>query len=207
MATRSAARRLAQVLCPEIGTLSVDERDAVKALGLHLLQRFDQERFEPLDSDGRTFLTVSHMQRLLLHVGARRKGEKAAAEAIRWLCTSGILEDTGEVKLPRRKPQRMAAREKFGRRDVHVRNEGGRDAQPSLARSFWWRVFRVVPLSAVLRAYGAMRGAYAQVPDLPQRLASLSAFAERQGLISRSRGRRGARKGSVQWVFANSGPP
>jgi hypothetical protein len=48
-------------------------------------------------------------------VGARCRGEKAAAEAIHWLCASGILEDTGEVKKPRRDQSRMAAREKFGR--------------------------------------------------------------------------------------------
>ena len=164
-------------------------------------------------------------------VGARRQGEKAAREAINYLRTSGVLEDTGEVKKPRQRPNRVAARQKFGRTEKvfngvgdfelggeeggEVHNAvvdfgsglGGRDAQPSPSRSYWWRVFRVVPLSRVLRAYGAMQGAYAYISELPQRLASLSAWAERQGLISRRRGRRGARLGSVQYVFARSGPP
>jgi hypothetical protein len=154
------------------------------------------------------------MQGLLRDVGARRKGEKAAAEAIRWLCASGILENmydpmtrTGEVKKPRRDPNRMAARERFGRGRPES-HEGGRDAQPSTSRSYWWRVFRVVPLAKVLRVSGAMQhGAYAHFVEVPQALASLSAWAARQGLISRRRGSKGARPGSVQWAFMHTGPP
>ena len=207
-AARSSIRTLARALVPAIGKLSGDERDAVNALALHLLRRFEQDRFAPLDADGRTFLTVRHMQRLLRGVGARCMGEKAAREAINYLCANGILEDTGEVKKPRQRPNRIAAREKFEHQPSTPNRSnytGGRDAQPTLLRSYWWRVFRVVPLSAVLRTYGAMRGAYAYISDVPQHLASLSAWAGRQGLISRSRGRRRARPGSVQWVFAHSG--
>jgi hypothetical protein len=65
----------------------------VYALALHLRCRFEQDEHEPLDDDGRTFLTVSHMQRLLWNVGAN-SGEKAAVTALRWLCFGGILEDT-----------------------------------------------------------------------------------------------------------------
>jgi hypothetical protein len=150
---------------------------------------------------------VRYMQGLLRSVGARRSGEKAAAQAIRWLCSSGILEDTGEVKKPRRSQNRMAAREKFGGSERLGAGEGGRDAQPSSARSYWWRVFLIVPLAAVLKAYAATQGAYARCMDVPQALASLSAWAKRQGLISRRRGRKAARDGSVQYVFAHSGPP
>lgn len=99
----------------------------------------------------------------------------------------------------------MAAREKFGQGEGS--GEGGRDAQPSLEHSYWWRVFRVVPLSAVLRVYGAMQGAYARFSEVPQALACLSAWAKCQGLISRRRGRPGARPGSVQYAFRHSGPP
>ena len=94
------------------------------------------------------------------------------------------------------------ARAKFGRGEPPSNHEGGKDAQPSSSRSYWWRVFRVVPLSRVVRAFGALSGAYGYISDVPQHLASLSAWAARQGLISRSRGRRGARPGSRR---SNSG--
>jgi hypothetical protein len=181
------------------------ERDAIRALALHLLDRFEQTKYEPLDEDGCIFLTVSHMQRLLRRVGVRRCGEKAATEAISFLCRGGILEDTAEVKLPRRRPARLAAREKFAPGDSET--TGGRDAQRSLLMSHWWRVFRVVPLAAVLRIYKSAQGAYGRFQSVPQALASLSAWAESQGLISRRRQRRSARPGSVQYVFAHSGPP
>ena len=42
---------------------SRDDRDAVNALALHLQGRFEQDEYAPLDADGCTFLTVSHMQR------------------------------------------------------------------------------------------------------------------------------------------------
>jgi hypothetical protein len=74
-------------------------------------------------------------------------------------------------------------------------------------RSYWWRIYRVVPLSAVLRVYTSMQGAYALLLEVPQDLASLSAWAIRQGRISRRRGRRGARPGSVQYAFRHDGPP
>lgn len=213
MAARSRVRTLTRALVPNVSALPRDQRDAVNALAQHVLLRVEQTEFEPLDDDGKTFITVSHMQRLLRDVGAHRKGEKAAAEAIRWLCASGIIEDTGEIKLPRRDPKRTAAREKFekqGKPSTSARdisNTGGRDAQPSHLRSYWWRVFRIVPLARVIRASASLQGAYAYVRDVPQALASLSAWASRQGLISRRRGRRGARPGSVQWAFANTGPP
>lgn len=204
---RSSVTRLSRALVHGAVKISGDEQDAVNALAFHLLRRLEQDEFEPFEDDGGIFLTISHMQRLLRGVGARCTGEKAAAQAIRWLCSSGILEDTREVKRPRRRQNRMAAREKFGQGEGSERGEGGRDAQPSLEHSYWWRVFRVVPLSAVLRVYGALQGAYARFSEVPQALASLSAWAKSQGLISRRRGRLGARPGSVQHTFRYSGPP
>jgi hypothetical protein len=147
------------------------------------------------------------MQRLLWNVGGANSGEKAAAKALRWLCASGVLEDTGEVKKPRRRHNRAAAREKFFHGEGAERGEGGRDAQPSLARSYWWPVYRVVPLSAVLRAHEALQGAYARFLEVPQHLASLSAWAARQGLIARRRTRPSACQGSIQYVFKHDGPP
>jgi hypothetical protein len=204
---RSSVTRLSRALVHGAVKISGDEQDAVNALALHLLRRLEQDEFEPFEDDGRTFLTVGHMQRLLRAVGARCSGEKAAAQAIRWLCSTGIIEDTGEVKKPRQRPNRIAAREKFGRVEDARTGEGGKDAQPSLEHSYWWRVFRVVPLSAVLLAYKATQGAYARFSEVPQHLASLSAWAKRQGLISRRGGRTGAREGSVQYAFLHSGPP
>ena len=61
---RSSVRTLARALSPSHRDTSRDERDAVNALALHLLWRFEQGEFEPLDEDGRTFLTVSHTQRV-----------------------------------------------------------------------------------------------------------------------------------------------
>jgi hypothetical protein len=200
-------RRLSLALVPNVEELPGDQQDAVHALAAHLLSRFEQDEFETFDHDGRTFMTVGYVQRRLREVGARCTGEKAAAEALRWLCASGVLEETGEVKKPRRRPGRAAAREKFGHGEASERGEGGRDAQPSPARSYWWRVYRVVPLSAVLRAYKDLLGAYGQYLDLPQHLASLSVWAIRQGLISRRRRRRTARYGSVQAAFWATGPP
>ncbi len=43
--------------------LSRDERDAVNALAEHLLLRFRQQQHEPLNADGKTFLTVSRVGR------------------------------------------------------------------------------------------------------------------------------------------------
>lgn len=97
------------------------------------------------------------MQRLLREVGARETGEKAAAEAIRFLCASGLLEDTGEVKRPRRRAQRIAAREKSAPASDSQEHGGGRDAQPTIQRSCWWRVFRIVPLAHVLGFYASNR--------------------------------------------------
>jgi hypothetical protein len=187
-----------------VQALSPEHRAWVKALELHLERRFQQNIHEPLDDGGEIFLTVSHVQRLLKAVGAPRVGEKAAAAAIVWWQEAGILEDTGKTKKPKASPQRAAAREHFG---SGMRTEGGRDAQPSTLRSYWWRVFRVIPISRVIQAYRDMQGAYGRLREVPQLSASLSALLERQGLIPRSRQRHNVSPGSVQWAFANSGPP
>ena len=57
-----------------------DERDAVRALAHHIRFRFQQDEHEPLECGDSVFLSVSWIQGLLAAVGARRTGEKAAAE-------------------------------------------------------------------------------------------------------------------------------
>lgn len=187
------------------GGLDEAERAAVNALGLHLHWRERQEQHPALEGHDRVFLTAGWMQGLLRAVGARRAGEKAAREAIASLERLGVVEDTGEVKKPRRPAQSVDRARKFQPHgDVEL--EGGKDGQPTPGRSYWWRIFRVPALSKVMAALQP-QGAYPEVPDLPQHLASLSALLRRQGLISpRRRGYR-PNPGSVQWVFSHSGPP
>jgi hypothetical protein len=96
VAARSQVRTLARALVANVAELPRDERDAVNAIALHLLGRFEQDAFEPLDDDGCTFLTVGYMQRRLREVGARCTGEKAAAQAIRWLRESGVEHAQGK---------------------------------------------------------------------------------------------------------------
>jgi hypothetical protein len=186
----------------------------MRALELHLVSRFQQNRHAPLDDDGETFLTVGYVQTLLRGVNARRRGEKAAAEAIEWWQAFGLIADTGKVKKPRMRPERLAARAHFGKTPANEQSdrhapheEGGRDAQPSNSRSYWWRVFAIVPIARVLAAYARMQGAYGRLEDVPQLSASLSAFLRRQGLIPGPSRRRTVSERSVQWVFAHSGPP
>jgi hypothetical protein len=198
------ARQL-KLLPPErYPMLSIEERAWVKALELHLLRRFQQNTHEPLDGGDGIFRTVSYVKGLLESVGAPRKGEKAAAEAIAWWQRAGLLEDTGKTKEPKASLSRTAAREHFGKGS---RAEGGRDAQPSTFRSYWWRLYRVVPIAMTLEAYRKMQGAYGRFQGVPQLPASLSAVLERQGLISRRRPPHEFSEGSVQWAFAHSGPP
>jgi hypothetical protein len=68
----------------------------------------------------------------------------------------------------------------------------------NLRHSYWWRVFQVVP---IMRA--SWCGAYPHRSASPS-VASLRLFLKRQGLVRQSSH---AREGSVQWVFAHSGPP
>jgi hypothetical protein len=175
-----------------------------RAARRHLRWRFQQDRFEALELEEETFLTVRHVQRLLRAVGAPRKGEKAAREALRWWQEIGIFADTGKVKKPRVSASRLAAGERFGR---GTQPEGGRDAQPSVHHAYWWRVYRVVPIARVLRARRRLCSAYGILADLPQHEASLSAFLACQGLIYRRKRPSEFSKGSVQWVFAHTGPP
>src|SRR5215203_6918419 len=155
--------------------------------------------------EGETILTDKWMRGLLREVGAPRKGWKAAAAAIKWLQEYGLIEDTGRVLKPRVPADRLDAREKF--EGVEPRARGGRDAPFDSRHSYWWRVFRIVPIARLLSAYKRMQGAYGHFTELPHSSASLSALLRRQGLISRPSRRSSPNRGSVQWVFLHSGPP
>jgi hypothetical protein len=121
------------------------------------------------------------MQRLLRSVGARKGGEKAAATAISFLEERGLIVDTGRTKKPHRAAGSVARAEKFQKRGA-IAHEGGKEPQSSSLHSYWWRIFRVPALTRIRRALEP-RGAYARSEDVPQHLASLSAFLRRQELI------------------------
>jgi hypothetical protein len=127
-------------------SLDEGERDAVNAFSWHLHWRDSQTEHPALEGHDRVFLTVKWMQGLLQAVGARRSGEKAARSAIAAIQTLGVIEDTGEVKKPRRPAQSVERARRFQPcGDVEL--EGGKDAQPTPRRSYWWRIFRVPALS------------------------------------------------------------
>jgi hypothetical protein len=203
---RGQIRRTAGIVTQrESSSLTRDEQDAVDALSWQIVCRCRQKRHPALEGEDCIFLTVRHVQRLLRAIGAAKTGEKAAAEAIATMQAKGWIEDTGETKKPRRGEQSMAKATRF-QPQGEVELEGGKDSQPTLRRSYWWRIFRVPALSRAIKALKPL-GAYGQLPDVPQRIASLSAFLIRQGLISRPKRRSRPNPGSVQWVFAHSGPP
>ena len=99
---RAAARR------PEVWSVATrDQRDAYRALEWHINWRCTRKSRHPAleETDGATvsvFLTTKHMRRCLTAAGARKKGETAAREAIRYRVSSGGIEDTGTLKKPRR---------------------------------------------------------------------------------------------------------
>ena len=192
--------------------LSDDERIAVRCIDLHLRRRFEQRAHEPLEEvEGercRIFWTVGHVQRLLRRLRYRKTGEKFAAEVIATVQRLGILVDTGRVKKPARGDQELAAAEKFQPAGTEISAEGGQHAQPTIARSYWWRVFRVLPLQLILRQYRRLR-AYdsGHVPDVPLHLRCLSALLRSQGLIRRTKRRSTPSPRSAQWQFRYSGPP
>jgi hypothetical protein len=175
----------------EWSKLSRDEQDAADALSWHVVWRCRQKRHPALEGEDCIFLSDGWVQGLLRAVGARKTGEKAAAAAIRTMQARGWIEDTGRTKKPGR-----------GERSA----EGGKDSQPTNQRSYWWRVFRVPAISQAIKSLKPT-GAYWQPQSAPRRVASLSAFLTRQGLISRPKRRARPNPGSVQWVFAHSGPP
>lgn len=145
------------------------------------------------------FLTIGYMQTILRQMGAPKVGEDFAATIINTILPRlGLIEPTPFVKKPHVEEAHPG----------EPRKNGGRHAQPSSIRSYWWRVFRLPSLGALL---SPRAGAYSSRPGWPvPRLrgsASLVGLLRRQGLISaRARASRYAH-GSVQAAFQATGPP
>jgi hypothetical protein len=158
------------------------------------------------------------MRGRLHYVGARCKGWKAAARQLKRAEELGWIVDTGQVLKPAVPEKRRAAREKFGRGEGTEPGVGGRDAQHSLLRSRWWRVYAVPAVTKALdaRLPRMWSGAYPHASDErdeersggpPKAQASLSAWLKSQGLIPKAERRRSVHKGSPRWAFHHTGPP
>ena len=83
---------------------------------LHLHFREHQDEHPAYENGNETILTPKWMKGLLREVGARKRGEKAARRAIRFLIESGVIEDTGRTMKPKRSAQAIARAEKFQKR-------------------------------------------------------------------------------------------
>lgn len=149
------------------------QRDAVKVIEHALAMR-------ALDRPGdvqQMPWTIGYVQRWLKRTKARRRGRDYARQLLATLVEMELLCDTGEVMVPRK--------------------------QPSRQRSYWWRVFKVVP---VVRALSPRwKGTYPHTSEpTPRVTGSLCRLLGRQA--SRKQ-RTKPRKGSIQWVFMHTGPP
>lgn len=149
------------------------ERDAVNVIEHAIAMR-------ALDRPGdviETPWTLSYVQKWLRHTKARRRGRDYARQVLAKLVEMELLRDTDKVLTPTK--------------------------QPSRQRSFWWRVFEVVP---VVRALSPRwKGTYASTPEpAPWVTGCLRRLLGCQ--VPRKQ-RTKPRKGSIQWVFAHSGPP
>ena len=210
---RGLARSFVRANGADWKQLPDDDRDLARALAAHLDYRVTQQRHPALLGRDRTMLTVGWMRGRLRYVGARCKGWKAAARQLTRAQELGWIVDTGQVLKPGIPEERQAARAKFG----NERTEGGRDAQPSLQRSRWWRIYSVPAITKALdaRLPCTWTSAYPHPSDesdedfseRPQYTACLSAWLRSQGLIPKAAKRRSVRRGSIQWVYQNSGPP
>jgi hypothetical protein len=199
-----------RISLPVTGRLSERERAAVAALEHHLALRIESEH-EPLDIDADgysvTFLTVKRMQRCLRATGKWR-GEHFARECLNEILPRlGLIEDTGEVKKPEiTDEQKKLRRKHFG----DGATSGGRDAQPSILHSYWWRMYRLPTLPRLIVSHFGVWLSDADGQTLRsgrKRGAFLSALHRSQELQFAPRRRSGFSPGSVQWAFAHSGPP
>ena len=183
-----------------------EECDAVLGFALHLHFREHQDEHPAYENGNETILTPKWMKGLLREMGARKRGEKAARRAIRFLIESGVIEDTGRTMKPKRSAQAIARAEKFQKRQGQrapssAPTDGGRTAQPTRLHSYWWRVLRIAP-RVLPRALAAVLG---KAPARDQR--SLSAREVCQEEISSPRRRSRPNPGSVRWALSHSGPP
>ena len=91
------------------------QRDAIEVIERYIASRGFHRRGNVLIVP----LTVGHVRFWLRRLGARRSGRDYAREVLAELVRIGVLEDTGSVMKPCR--------------------------QPSRHRSYWWRLWRVIP--------------------------------------------------------------
>jgi hypothetical protein len=186
-----------------------DDRIAVEFLEWHVWQRSHGKNpaFELPESGGvGVFLTISHVQRGLREIGAPKRGKDYAAEILNEILPRlGLIEDSGEAKLPR---VHEAHPDDPTVGPDEQRETGGRHAQPSSLRSRWWRVFRLPALDRLF----SREGAYPRRSGHPlnqerQGEASLFRLLRCQGLVSSRRKKNQTSPGSVQWAFRHTGPP
>jgi hypothetical protein len=159
-------------LLPHRNTWTEIERDAVKVLECYIANRGWHRPGDVVEVPW----TVGHVQFWLRKTEARRQGRDYARQVLATLVRMELMRDTGTVLKPRRQPRNRL-------------------------RSYWWRVFQVVP---ILKA--SWWGAYPHRSASPS-VASLCRFLRRQGLVSPRRPPSEFSRGSVQWVFAHTGPP
>jgi hypothetical protein len=121
--------------------------------------------------------TIGYVERWLKRTKARRRGRDYARQVLATLVEMELLCDTGEVMVPRK--------------------------QPSRQRSYWWRVFEVIP---VVRALSPRwKGTYARTPEPASRVTG--SLCRLLGCQAPRKQRTKSRKGSIQWVFMHTGPP
>jgi hypothetical protein len=192
----------------EVDALKHDERAAVEFLEHHLWLRHHREALTGRDDaplevldDGTVgvFLTIGYVQTLLRDMGADKIGEDHAATVINTILPRlGLLQATGYVKKPRVRRAHPGEQ----------REEGGRHAQPSTSRAYWWRIFRLPTLTRLLTP---RVGAYPLRPGNPttpaRDLASLVGLLRCQGLVRQPKRPSKFGRGSVQAAFWATGPP
>jgi len=162
--------------------LPEDDRDAVRAFAHHLVFRFQQDEHPALIDGQCVILSNAWVQCLLKRVGARKQGQKSARAAIATLEQLGIVEFTGEWL--------------------------NAEKQINADHFYRWRIFRV-PAIAQIYIYISKhtQGGYWDFSRVPRNSLSLLAELRCQGLFQVPERLRNANRGSVQWVFRNSGPP
>jgi hypothetical protein len=171
----------------------------VIALEHHLWRRGQRDNlsFEVLDRGLGVFLTIAYMQKLLRAVRSPKTGQHYAAECLNTILPRlGLIEDSGLVKLPVNESHRVE------------RASGGRAAQNTALHSFWWRIFRLSTLSAILSQPGAYpsKPGHGRAPGVAL-TASLLALLGCQGLVRKPSRSQKFRYGSVQAAFQATGPP
>jgi hypothetical protein len=165
------------------GDLSDDEQIALRAFDRHVQNRLTQRRHRPFDDD-RVFMTPKYIAALLRKMRYPLHGIHFGRRLRRLLIALGVIEETGQHLNPARQPK----------------------SHPE--KTFYWPLYRVPVLSSLLSEFRLLR-AYdsGHTPSVPKERLSLSSALRCQGLIPKRRPPSGFSEGSVQWVFAGSGPP